>query len=189
MEVPDWTEAMALIRAASQGDAAALARLLPLVELELRRELRNRSWALSADEVDDLTQEALIRVVEWLHAVRAESIGEFRAWLRRIASTVLYDFEVREEWNARRISIEDVPVAIAMTSEREAPVPTPATAKRIAVLLGALRELPESTQTLIWMHVVWGASWKELAEHSGLSLSGAKRRFQRALARIRRLVK
>ena len=52
----------------------------------------------------------------------------------------------------------------------------------------AYGQTPPATADLLWSRLVAGAEWEEVAQEFGTTAAGAKRRFQRATARLRRMI-
>lgn len=123
---------------------------------------------------EDLTQEIWLKVHERLPTLRDS--GKLESWLYRIARNTLID-------HARRSRpAEELPENLATdTPEPELPDLRPA-------LLRFLDQLPTEDREALRLTEYEGLTQKQLAEHLGVSLSGAKSRVQRARARLGRLL-
>lgn len=123
---------------------------------------------------EDLTQEIWLKVHERLPTLRDSD--KLESWLYRIARNTLID-------HARRSRpAEELPEDLAMDApEPDLPDLRPA-------LLGFLDQLPAEDREALRLTEYQGLTQKQLAEHLGVSLSGAKSRVQRARARLGKLL-
>lgn len=123
---------------------------------------------------EDLTQEIWLKVHERLPTLRDS--GKLESWLYQIARHTLID-HVRRSRPA-----EELPDDLATdTPEPDLPDLRPA-------ILRFLDQLPAEDREAIRLTEYQGLTQKQLAEHLGVSLSGAKSRVQRARARLGRLL-
>lgn len=134
----------------------------------VRQRITNPSLA------EDLTQEIWLKVHERLPTLRDS--GKLESWLYRIARNTLIDHARRSRPS------EELPENLATdTPEPELPDLRPA-------LLRFLDQLPAEDREALRLTEYEGLTQKQLAEHLGVSLSGAKSRVQRARARLGRLL-
>jgi RNA polymerase sigma-70 factor (ECF subfamily) len=174
-----------LVRAAQQGDPAALEDLIAgsyraAYTLALRL-LGN------PDDAAEATQEAYIRMVKGLKRFR--EVGAFPTWLFKITSNVCMT-------EMRKRSRRDLPVEIETMngSERVPWLDEPSTidAEQAALnrvfwaeLEGKVQALPEAYRAVVVLRDVYGMSGEETGEILGISPGAVKVRLHRARRRLR----
>jgi RNA polymerase sigma factor (sigma-70 family) len=189
-----------LYRAARGGDAVALDQLLRALRpwivrlLSTRLPRRDDADALG----DDIVQEALIHVARSVGECEAKTTAQFLAWARVIVRRRVADERRRafslldparvslsyrmppEEHSCARAALID-----AARSDDDVPdVATPRLVIQRAVF-AAYERLDASTAELLWLRIVHGATWSDLAAHTVASETAVRRRFERAIARLR----
>lgn len=134
----------------------------------------------SASDAEDLLQETFVRVHERLETlIDAASV---RAWVGTIARNVLRDHLRRRGRDGRSEEAPaDEPAALADDARLEANLDW-TVASWLEDFLG---ELDAEDATALRLVDLEGITQAELAQRTGLSLSGAKSRVQRARARLR----
>ena len=173
-----------LAREARRGDTTALGRLLE--ELYPRVRLFYRRWLVAhadRDEtVQDLAQEALIRIAERVATCRAEADGQVVEWAFVVARRVGVDHlrAGRAAWRTGRGRMD--PGSAPATEPCE-----PSDALRLAgdLVAAAYTAEPERVQDVLWLRLVERCTWEEVGVSVGSSAAGAKRIFQRAQQRLR----
>jgi len=168
---------------------------------ELDREARPtalrffRGKGFLPEEVEDLTQEAMLRVFHGIEAFRRDS--PFNTWLFEILLNV-YRNEIRRRRSAKRfgkeVSIDMVPSA---DSEERAfpsvPVLVVSDLDPLAALLRregkkrfreALQELPRQMRRVCQLRYVQGRKYREIAELLGLSIETVKAHLHQAKKRL-----
>lgn len=192
---PEPAGLVALARAVAAGNRGALEHLVralyPVVRHWLGARLRHRS----AEDLADLTQTAVALVAERVAQCDARDDRQLRAWARAVAWRVaLEDVRSRAAWIVRHSQPlpeggGDLPArqadAFGLVTADE-PDDDTTTLARAAVQ--ALDRMPPAVGLLFWMRLVEGASWPEIARAVGTTTAGVKRRFERARARLRRLL-
>ena len=185
---PTGTDAtlLPLVRGAAGGDVSALEHLLALVHVHVTRYCR--AWLSREPEevVQDVAQECLVRVAGELGSCRAEADAEFLAWCRTIARNSGLDLlrARKREREARVLFGERSGAADRRTSDAG----PGRTAVRLLMeaLAPALNAESETTHALLWHRLVQHDTWAASAEALQLSRSGARRRFERTILRLRR---
>lgn len=120
------------------------------------------------DVVDDLLQDVYIKIIKNIHTL--EEGTKFESWLYQITRNTIID-----HYRTRRIS-EQLPEWIQnpQLGEEEK------ISKDLSTCLSPMiNELPEKYRNAIILTEIENKTQKELAEHEGISLSGAKSRVQR----------
>jgi RNA polymerase sigma factor (sigma-70 family) len=177
---------MEILREAQAGDGRALdvllVRLLPVA----------RSWSEGRvkdeelrDLVDDIVQETAIRVVRHLGTCQATTPRELTSWVLSITHRESLRV-LKRNWLRYRASLEYASAQRTVESSRDG---KEAADRRIHDFLSEAHDrLPADAQTLLYLKIIEGSSWEEIGNTFGTTAGAAKRRYQRALARLKREV-
>lgn len=122
------------------------------------------------DAVDDLTQEIFLKM--HTHAAELRDGDRVAPWLFRIARNAVVDHLRRRRIHASLDAVNE-PVAEEASEQNF-------NAELAAWLGPTLDLLPEAYRDALVLTEIEGLTQRELAERTGLSLSGAKSRVQRA---------
>ena len=178
----------ALLELYAQGNREAVSQLL---ERHTRRVCDYvRMMVKDNDVADDLTQEVLIKVVKVLDEGRYTDKGRFLPWVLRIAHNRVLDyfraqkqvktvnessagFDLLGSKNFAEPSIEDT-----LISEQQA-----------EEVRSLIEKLPEEQREVVRMRYYEGLSFKEIAEHTGVSINTALGRMRYALINMRQMIK
>ena len=177
-------EVTELLAAWSDGDAAALDRLLPLVEAELhwlaqrylRRERQGHTLQTTA-----LVNEAYLRLVDQ-RQVRWQNREHFFGIAAQVMRRILID-------HARRVAYAKRGGGAARISLDEACVMAPERARELVALddaLSALARVDQRKGRVVELRYFGGLSVEETAEVLGVHPDTVTRDFQRAKAFLRR---
>lgn len=178
----------ALLEMYQQGNREAVSQLLERHARRVRDYVR--MLVKDNDVADDLTQEVLIKVVKVLDEGRYTDKGRFQPWLLRIAHNRVLDyfraqkqvktvsessagFDILGNKNFAEPSIED-----RLVSEQQA--------KEVRQLIELL---PAEQREVVKMRYYEGLSFKEIAEHTGVSINTALGRMRYALINMRQMIK
>lgn len=178
----------ALLEMYQQGNREAVSQLLERHARRVRDYVR--MLVKDNDVADDLTQEVLIKVVKVLDEGRYTDKGRFQPWLLRIAHNRVLDyfraqkqvktvsessagFDILGSKNFAEPSIED-----RLVSEQQA--------EEVRQLIELL---PAEQREVVKMRYYEGLSFKEIAEHTGVSINTALGRMRYALINIRQMIK
>ena len=178
----------ALLEMYQQGDREAVSQLLERHARRVRDYVR--MLVKDNDVADDLTQEVLIKVVKVLDEGRYTDKGRFLPWVLRIAHNRVLDhfrankqvktvnessagFDILGSKNLAEPSIED-----QLISEQQA--------EEVRALIELL---PEEQREVVKMRYYDGLSFKEIAEHTGVSINTALGRMRYALINMRQMIK
>lgn len=178
----------ALLEIYQQGDREAVSQLLERHARRVRDYVR--MLVKDNDVADDLTQEVLIKVVKVLDEGRYTDKGKFQPWLLRIARNRVLDyfraqkqvktvsessagFDILGSKNFAEPSIED-----RLVSEQQA--------EEVRQLI---EQLPAEQREVVKMRYYEGMSFKEIAEHTGVSINTALGRMRYALINMRQMIK
>lgn len=139
----------------------------------IRREVRRLA---PAQDVDDLAQEACVRVIE-KEGLWREERGGFTTWAGTVARNLVRGRLQRSalEGEARRTRAElDSAAELDALSE-----------ERIAWVLEQFRHLPEDARRVLTWRYLDGRSVADIAEELGVSSSAVSQRIARALSELR----
>ena len=178
----------ALLEMYQQGNREAISQLLERHTRRVRDYVR--MMVKDNDVADDLTQEVLIKVVKVLNEGRYTDKGRFQPWLLRVARNRVLDyfraqkqdktisesssgFDVLGNTNFAEPSIED-----RLVSEQQA--------EEVRQLIECL---PAEQREVVMMRYYEGLSFKEIAEHTGVSINTALGRMRYALINMRQMIK
>lgn len=178
----------ALLEMYQQGNREAVSQLLERHARRVRDYVR--MLVKDNDVADDLTQEVLIKVVKVLDEGRYTDKGRFQPWLLRIAHNRVLDyfraqkqvktvnessagFDILGSKNFAEPSIED-----RLVSEQQA--------EEVRQLIELL---PTEQREVVKMRYYEGLSFKEIAEHTGVSINTALGRMRYALINMRQMIK
>ena len=178
----------ALLEMYQQGNREAVSQLLERHARRVRDYVR--MLVKDNDVADDLTQEVLIKVVKVLDECRYTDKGRFQPWLLRIAHNRVLDyfraqkqvktvsessagFDILGSKNFAEPSIED-----RLVSEQQA--------EEVRQLIELL---PAEQREVVKMRYYEGLSFKEIAEHTGVSINTALGRMRYALINMRQMIK
>lgn len=131
----------------------------------------------SAEDADDVLQEVFLRIHET--ASQPGCADCTRAWTYAITRRTLADFYRRRERRPALQSdatLDELPADTVASSDVHEEV--------LSWLVPLIDELPEHYRIPLRMADVEGKTQQEVADHVGLSLSGAKSRVQRARRRL-----
>lgn len=178
-----------LLLDARKGSAASRGELLRALRPRiLGLILKRMGGTAAAHEVaEDITQDVLLRIHDALAYCKARSEAQFMAWSFTIARHAIID------WRRKR-AVEDAASgdARALTSMNAAEVAlersSPEDRLLGELLLAAQATLNADTQEIIRQRLLYGATWRAAGEAVGTTAGGARRRWQRALVRLRREV-
>ena len=178
----------ALLDIYQQGDREAVSQLL---ERHARR-VRDYVRMLVKDDnvADDLTQEVLIKVVKVLDEGRYTDKGRFQPWLLRIARNRVLDY-FRAQKQAKTVSESSAGFDILGSKNFAEPsiedrLISEQQAEEVRQLI---EQLPAEQREVVKMRYYEGLSFKEIAEHTGVSINTALGRMRYALINMRQIIK
>ena len=128
-------------------------------------------------EADDLAQEVFLRL---LRLDEPEAVNHPRAFLFRIAANVVSDWRDRY----RRLRI-DAPETFEQLATDETPVKTLVSKARAKAVNEALKDLPPAQSAALVLRVKHGLTYKQVAEHLGVTERMVKRYVVKGYASLR----
>lgn len=177
-------ELRALIAEAQDGNVRAFELLISSHLPQVRRFAR--AFASSDSDVDDLAQEALVKVYKSLRSFRFQSA--FKTWLYSVVRNVFFD-AVRSRAGRER-SLEE-PLAVDHSqapSSADTPDEGLAREEERQRLWRALRALPPEFRTAVVLFDVEGHTYEEVAAVEGVPIGTIKSRLSRGRALLRTLL-
>lgn len=175
-----------LINAYVAGDESAFETLL----LRHKRRVWSHIYLMVRDRevTEDLFQEAFIKVVHHLKAGRYNEEGKFLPWVLRIAHNLVIDHFRRNKKmpTVRGTEEHDVLGGIAQpglnVEQRLVNVQIDTDVRRL------IDQLPQEQRDVVIMRTYLNMSFKEIAEHAGVSINTALGRMRYALINMRKLI-
>lgn len=167
-----------LLQAATEGDEQAFwefcVRSLPtlLRVVHARSKLRG----FPTDLVSDAVHEAMIRAIAWQRTHQGTRLS--LNWLIRTAMNVLIDW-LRQR--RHKVSLSD-----EMLEERQGMI-TPS--EEVDEVLAGLERLPTTDREILELVLIKGISFPEIGDRLRISTWGAYKRYERALSRLRNLLR
>lgn len=124
-----------------------------------------------SDAVDDILQEVFLKAHTSLHTVKSHA--SITAWLFRITANAIVDhYRSRKPW-------------AELSDDLAAPEPERDYITELATCIQPLLgDLPEIYRSALMLSEIQGLSQQAVADHLGISLSGAKSRIQRGRAKL-----
>ena len=175
-----------LMHRAIAGDAEALDQLVECLYPRLLRFVRQwyrpiwEAWC----EPYDLVQEILLRIPRSLPECRAANANQFLGWCFAIARHTVID-HLRTSYPERTLrEFLDLDGFPDTCSDE---IPSTDDSSVFAALNRAYNNEPEHIQALLWYRLVERRSWAEVGSLLTTTEAGAKRMFQRAQQRLRKV--
>ena len=141
------------------------------------------------DLTDDLFQETFIKVVHTLKSGRYNEEGKFLPWVMRIAHNLVIDHfrRVKKMPMVRSNNDHDVFATISQpgknVEQRMVNVQIDADVRKL------IDHLPSEQREVVLMRTYLGMSFKEIAEHTDVSINTALGRMRYALMNMRKTIK
>lgn len=139
---------------------------------------------------EDIFQDTFIKVIKSLDSGRYQDNGKFLAWVLRISHNLVID-HYRKEKQLNASSREDFGVDI-LNSKKYAVTPAEDTMinKQIRREIRSMIDyLPEEQKEVLILRQYCELSFKEIADHTNVSINTALGRMRYALINLRRMVK
>lgn len=178
----------ALLEMFQQGHREAVSQLLERHTRRVRDYVR--MMVKDNDVADDLTQEVLIKVVKVLDEGRYTDKGRFLPWVMRIARNRVLDY-FRAQKQVKTVTEASAGYNILSGANfAEQSVEEDIISEQTASEVRSLIEmLPEEQREVVKMRYYEGLSFKEIAEHTGVSINTALGRMRYALINMRQMIR
>lgn len=164
-----------LVEAVLTGDLEAFGGVVRRYEKPIYN-LMYRATGIE-DDAADLTQEAFLKAFDKLHTFRPGR--RFYPWLYTLSINVARDYLRKRQRQPKNTDFDPETMAQMTAFESNNDL-------EIKDLFDMLRHLPINDREALLLRFREGFSMKEIAEHLGLSVSGAKMRVQRGLQKLKR---
>ncbi len=177
-----------LLNSYLSGDKSAISKL---IEKHRRRVLDYiRMMVKDRDVADDIFQETFVKVVRVIDSGRYTDNGKFLSWVLRIAHNQVID-HFRQAKQSGKVTEADAGYDILNTlrfSSRtvEDEIVEQQIEDQIRAMVDAL---PEEQREVVMMRYFSGLSFKEIAEHTDVSINTALGRMRYALINLRKMMK
>lgn len=178
----------ALLEMYQQGNREAVSQLLERHTRRVRDYVR--MMVKDNDVADDLTQEVLIKVVKVLDEGRYTDKGRFLPWVLRIAHNRVLDY-FRAQKQVKTVSESSTGFDILGSKNFAEPSieDTLVSEQQAAEVRSLIEMLPDEQREVVKMRYYEGLSFKEIAEHTGVSINTALGRMRYALINMRQIIK
>jgi RNA polymerase sigma-70 factor (ECF subfamily) len=138
---------------------------------------------------EDLFQDTFIKVIKSLHAGKYQDNGKFVSWVVRIAHNLVIDYFRKE--NQLKVTSNDNYEYNIFNSQKfsDKTIEEELIGEQITKDVRALiDELPEDQKEVIILRHFIGLSFKEIADHTQVSINTALGRMRYALINLRKLI-
>jgi RNA polymerase sigma-70 factor (ECF subfamily) len=172
---PEASEDAMLVSDARNGDRAAFGRLYDRYARMVHGVLLAK---VPVDAVDDLVQDVFVQALRWLSTLREN--GSFGAWLAAIARNLAHDYHRHSHSVPEDQSADDAP-----ENEMEHGKITQADHSPAAVILDAIKTLPDAYKETLILRLVEGMSGPEIAARTGLTHGSVRVNLHRGMQQLR----
>lgn len=140
------------------------------------------------DLTDDIFQETFIKAIAMIKQGRYTETGKFKAWIMRIAHNLIIDY-FRQEKNENTVSNEQYELDLFNNPQfSEETVETQMVRTQVLSDVRKLVDfLPESQRDVLEMRYYRDMSFKEIADHTGVSINTALGRMRYAIMNMRKM--
>lgn len=176
-----------LVRAFLNGDESCIETLInqhrTKVYTYILLTIKNQALA------EDLFQETFIKVIQSLRKGKYRDDGRFLSWVIRIAHNLIID-HYRKEKQLNAISNDDSDIDLLNSKKfSEDNIEQILVNEQIRRDLRKLiHELPEDQREVVLLRHFGGLSFKEISEHTGVSINTALGRMRYALINLRKMI-
>lgn len=143
----------------------------------------------SRELAEDIFQETFVKAIVNLQQGRYQSDGKFAAWITRIAHNLVID-QFRQERNENNISNDESDVDLLNNATyAEGNIENIMVNDQVLLDIRALvNELPEPQREILHLRYYQNKSFKEIANHTGVSINTALGRVRYAIMNLRKMV-
>ncbi len=176
-----------LVRLYLEGDEKAFEMLLH----RHKRKVWSHVYLMVRDRevTEDLFQEAFIKVVHTLKTGKYNEEGKFLPWVMRIAHNLVID-HFRRNKKMPLVRSNDEHDVFATQAQPGKNVEQRMVNTQIdADVRKLIDHLPEEQREVVIMRTYLGMSFKEIAEHTGVSINTALGRMRYALINMRKMIR
>jgi RNA polymerase sigma-70 factor (ECF subfamily) len=177
---------LVLIEQYRRGRREAFDDLVRAYETTVHRVLAQLNVAPA--DLEDLAQEAFVRVYRNLHRFRGQS--SFYTWLYRITINVFFDHtKKRKRADVRLQRLQNAMVDVSnVRPDRDDPFGAAYDRLTRERFSRAIENLPEPFRDVVALREVGDLSYEEIALQTGISIGTVRSRLSRARARLKELL-
>ena len=169
----DASDDAVLVSAARDGDRAAFGRLYDRYSRMVHGILLAR---VPLGDVDDLVHDVFLLALSRIRALR--DIARFGAWLAAITRNRAHDYH-------RRARVATELTGDLSEAEVEGSAPSGPPDSDAALILAAVRNLPEAYRETLILRLVEGMTGPEIAERTGLTPGSVRVNLHRGMQQLR----
>ncbi|MBI9065687.1 MAG: sigma-70 family RNA polymerase sigma factor [Salinivirgaceae bacterium] len=138
---------------------------------------------------EDIFQDAFIKVIKSLHAGNYKEEGRFVSWVMRISHNLIIDF-YRKDKHLKTVSDDETEYPLFNSSKfSDATIEENLIKEQIHQDVKDLVEkLPDEQKEVVVLRYYYGLSFKEIAEHTSVSINTALGRMRYAIINLRKLM-
>lgn len=173
-----------LVRAAAGGDTEAFERLVRTYENKIYH-LALRMCS-SADEAEDIAQEAFLAAWRGLPSFRGEA--GFATWLYRLTSNAAIDYLRRQKKQRGDMSLDDEELGLDAVDSGPSPQETAEGSELRSAVAAGLNQLSEGHRQVLVLREIQGLSYEEIASVLELDIGTVKSRISRARSSLRKIL-
>ncbi|MDA3894035.1 MAG: sigma-70 family RNA polymerase sigma factor [Salinivirgaceae bacterium] len=138
---------------------------------------------------EDIFQDTFIKVIKSLHSGKYNEEGRFVSWVMRIAHNLVIDF-YRKDKHLKTVSDDDTEVPLFNSAKYsdlniEQELVVEQVHEDVKILV---EKLPEEQKEVVKLRYYYDLSFKEIAEHTNVSINTALGRMRYAIINMRKLM-
>ena len=179
-----------LLELARAGDPRAWSVLVERYQVLLlvKLELGMPGFLRRTSSPEDVLQDVLLKVAQRLDTFRYDGEGSFLRWLIQIVRNEVKNLQ--RHWLAEQDHLKQASGDVVDSLPGNLPTPSQALSRihEQQHLLESMRALSAEDQDVLALHHFGDLSWEEIGDAIGCSRETAKRRYDRAIARMGRLM-
>ncbi|WP_080904136.1 RNA polymerase sigma factor [Parabacteroides sp. Marseille-P3160] len=137
---------------------------------------------------EDIFQETFVKAILTIRQGRYTESGKFKAWITRIAHNLIIDY-FRQERNENTVSNDEVEIDLFNDIKLcDGTVEDHLVRRQVMSDVRKLvKHLPDNQREVLEMRYYQDLSFKEIAEHTGVSINTALGRMRYAILNMRRM--
>jgi len=138
---------------------------------------------------EDIFQDSFIKVIKSLHAGRYKEEGRFVSWVMRIAHNLIID-HYRKDKHLKTISDDDseVPLFNSIKFSDDTIEQVLVSDQVNSDVKQLVEQLPDEQKEVIVLRYYYDLSFKEIADHTDVSINTALGRMRYAIINLRKLM-
>jgi RNA polymerase sigma-70 factor (ECF subfamily) len=179
-ELPDGE----LVRAFAEGNQQAF----EVIVRRYQSRLLTHCYMMLKDRyaAEDLVQEAFLKAVTTIRSGRYNEEGKLLPWLMRIAHNLVIDRVRKQKRNPEVVTEDGSPVFSMLDFATESAETVRMREDQYQTIREHIKTLPETQREVLLLRHFAGMSFKEIAEHTDVSINTALGRMRYALINLRK---